>query len=239
MLRVFALLVLAGFAGCETFVAPVGWMWPASAGGGTHWSGDGEQRRLALTFDDGPSGYTDPILDVLEAHGARATFFAMGRQVEAFPETVSRMARAGHQVENHGFALEAVQDWSFFYRLIKPDEIARTQRAIEARTGRAPRYFRPPGGQLGRPLLRLVREGGLETVYGTWPIPNPSADAATQLPAATRAIQPGAIIILHDGDDHVPESDRPRATLELLPALLERIDEQGFEIVTLSELLKG
>ncbi len=239
MLRTLSLALLTGLVGCEVLVAPASWMWPAARGGGAHWSGAGGTSRIALTFDDGPSDYTGPILDVLEAHGAVATFFAMGRQVEAFPATVARMARAGHQIENHGYSLEAVQGWSLFYRAIPHDEIARAQRVIRDATGRLPRYFRPPGGQLGRPLLRLVREQGLETVYGGWPIPNPNDDAATQLPAAIDAIQPGAIIILHDGDDHHPDSDRPRATLELLPALLERIDERGFETVTVSELLEG
>lgn len=239
MLRFVVFAVVAIFVGCEVFVAPVGWMWPTTRGGGAHWAGPEEARRIALTFDDGPSAYTDPILDVLETHGAVATFFTMGRQVEAFPEAVARMARAGHHVENHGFSLEAVQGWSFFYRTIPSDEIARTQGLVAAATGRWPRYFRPPGGQLGRPLLRLVREQELETVYGGLPIPNPNDDAATQLRAAREAVEPGAIIVLHDGDDHHPASDRPRATLELLPDLLEDLAARGFETVTVAELLSG
>jgi len=236
--RILIATVAIALAALEYFVAPFGWAWPAHLGGHTHWSGDTEGRRIALIFDDGPSRYTGEVLDLLASANAKGTFFVMGRQAERFPEFIHRMAAEGHQVENHGYSFNAPRALGkLLYREIPLDQIARNQTLIEGLTGRAPVYFRPPGGQLGRPLLRAVRAHDLNVVYAAFPIPDPHQPAQPQLHAAVESLEPGAIVVLHDGDDHLPDSERPQETVDLLPELLAEIRRQELVPATLSELL--
>ena len=90
---------------------------------------------------------------------------------------------------------------------------------------------------MGRGLWRQVNKHGLRVVTGALPFPDPKADAETQLRTALETVQPGAIIILHDGDDHNPDSDRPRATVEMLPRLIDKLKEEGYKIAPLEGLL--
>ena len=231
------LLGLVGLAVIlEGVSAPIEWLWPYRVGGNTHWHGIIRGNYVSLTFDDGPSQLTERILDVLYENGVLATFFTMGRQVEKFPETVKRMADEGHEVGNHTFSFEARRGLRRLYFPVEDDEVKRTQEIIEAVTGKAPRYFRSPGGQMGRGLWRAVRAHGLEVVYGTLPYPRPEEDAEIQLRTVLDNLKPGAIVILHDGDDLHPDSDRPRATLELLPRLLNELKNRGYRVVSLEEL---
>lgn len=238
MIRIALGALVIAVAALEFFVAPFGWAWPSHLGGRTHWSGETEGRRIALTFDDGPSRYTEEVLDLLAAAEIKGTFFVMGRQAERFPDVIRRMAAEGHQIENHGFSFNAPRAvGALLYRDISPDQISHNQALIEHLTGRAPEYFRPPGGQLGRPLLRAVRAHNLDVVYGAFPIANPNQPAEPQLRAAISSLEAGAILVLHDGDDHAPDSERPQETIDLLPELLNEVRRQGLAPVTLTDLL--
>ena len=72
--------------------------------GPTHWRGRTDTGSVALTFDDGPSQDTHDILDVLGAHGLKATFFMLGREVESFPHIARRVVEEGHDVGNHSYS---------------------------------------------------------------------------------------------------------------------------------------
>lgn len=222
----------------EGVSAPIEWLWPYRFGGNTHWQGTTRDNYVSLTFDDGPSRFTEHILNVLTEHGVSATFFVMGRQVERFSETVKRMASEGHEVGNHTFSFEARRYLHKLYFSGNGDDVSRTQEIIEAVTGKAPRYFRSPGGQMGRGLWRAIREYDLEVVYGTLPFPRPEESAESQLRTVLDNLKPGGIVILHDGDDHHPDSDRPRATVELLPQLLNELNNRGYRVVSLDEIFQ-
>jgi len=192
---------------------------------------------VALTFDDGPSQYTGQVLDILQAHGAPATFFVRGVAAERHPELLARMATEGHGIGNHGYRTRGPRGLARLYAAAEADEVARTQQVVETLTGQRPRFFRAPGGGLGRRLWRLVEAEGLEVVYGALPFPDPEEDAAAQLKTARGNLSPGAILILHDGGDRRPGSTRPQALVEMLPHLLAALEADGFRVADLESLL--
>lgn len=229
------LILLTMVALLEIISAPLEWLWPHRWGGGTFWQGDTGRKAIALTFDDGPSAYTATVLDILKAHNVPATFFVMGRQVERYPDLLRRMSDEGHEIGNHTYTLAARKN--ILFSDIAADEVARTQKIIADISGVTPQYYRSPGGQMGRGLWNMIRAENLTVVYGALPIPHPGKDAQTQLKTIRETISHGAIFILHDGDDGEPDSDRPLATVELLPQLLTEIDSLGYDVVSLSEIL--
>ncbi len=229
------LILLALVALLEIVSAPIEWLWPQRWDGSTFWQGDTNRKVVALTFDDGPSLYTATVLDILKAHNTPVTFFVMGQQVERYPELLRRIAAEGHEIGNHTYSLAARKN--IFFSDIAADEIARTQKIIADISGVTPQYYRSPGGQMGRGLWNMIRAENLTVVYGALPIPHPGKDAQAQLQTIRETISPGAIFILHDGDDGAPDSDRPQATVEMLPELLRELDRLGYEVIGLSEIL--
>lgn len=219
----------------EIVSAPIEWFWPYSWGGRTIWRGKRTAKVVSLTFDDGPSQYTSKVLDILDEHEIPATFFVIGSQVEKFPDVVRRIIATGHAIGNHLFSFEAQRGLYKFFFPVNENEITKTQGIVESLTGRLPQYFRSPGAQMGRNFWYSVRKHNLIVVNGSIPFPNPESDALSQLITIKTTLKPGAIIILHDGNDHDHESDRPRIMLELLPMLINLLEKRGYKIVTLEE----
>jgi peptidoglycan-N-acetylglucosamine deacetylase len=189
-------------------------------------------RRLALTFDDGPSAAnTARILDLLAEHDARATFFAVGSRTEGVEDVVRRAAEAGHELGNHTYShVHTVH----FTRSRLRDDIARASRTIEVAAKRATRVrlVRPPFGKDRRRVVTLGRELGLLTVL--WSVDSGDARGFGReeiVAAVTTGAEPGAIVLMHDGG-----LERP-ATLGALETLLPRLSREGYELVTVSELL--
>lgn len=242
-MKKFTLIAVLIVIGIEIISAPIEWFWPVPFGGTTYWAGVGpwnglkgvEKNQLALTFDDGPSRYTEQVLDILKAYDAKATFFVMGNQVERYPHLVARMTAEGHEIANHTYDFEA-QKFVFFSD-IDVNSIKYSSDLIEKFSGQRPKFYRSPGGQMGRKLWQAVRAENLYVVYGMLPMPDVKANAQQQLASTRQTIKPGAIMVLHDGDDHQPDSDRPKATVEMLPLLLQEMKTQGFQSVTVSSLL--
>lgn len=208
-------------------------LWPTS-----HWLGpnltrlseaaDPASRRVGLTFDDGPDPEVTPrVLDLLDRHGARATFFCIGERVERHPELAAEIARRGHRVENHS------QRHLARFSLLLPGgiarEIDRAQRAIAAATGRAPRLFRPPAGFRSCLLEPALARRGLALVSWT----RRGFDTVRREPARmvrvlTRDLRPGEIVLLHDGRGARTAAGRP-VVLEVLPRLLDHLAHEGLE----------
>jgi peptidoglycan/xylan/chitin deacetylase (PgdA/CDA1 family) len=184
-------------------------------------------RRVAITFDDGPSPTLTPrVLEVLRTHDVHATFFLLGTQVEKFPALAREIADAGHDLANHSLSHRS-------FRSLFPSEITReldrTDAAIAAATGRHPRFVRPPYGRFPESTISLVRDRGGDLVLwsvdaGDWGDATPDRIAAAVVEAAT----PGAIILLHD---------REPATVRALPEILAGLRRRGLEPVSVAELL--
>jgi peptidoglycan/xylan/chitin deacetylase (PgdA/CDA1 family) len=190
------------------------------------------RREIALTFDDGPDPATTPrVLDLLDARGARSTFFCIGRRVETHRDVAAEIARRGHRVENHSH--RHLGAFWFLPPAMLRDEIERAQDAIAAATGRAPRLFRAPAG-IRSPLLEPALAGaGLDLAAWTRRgFDTVSGDAGRVLGRLVRGLAPGDILLLHDGSGARGGSRGP-VLLEVLPRLLDTIEAAGLKPVPL------
>jgi len=190
--------------------------------------------RFALTFDDGPSPVTTPqVLETLERHGARATFFTLAPNARRAPGLLRRMAAEGHEIAAHG-------DGHWPLPLLPPWGIAREVRAsiasIVAATGAPPRFYRPAFGFMMPGQSAFVRRMGVESVLGdVYPEDphRPGVDAIVR--RVTTRLSAGSIVILHDGSP-LGELDRSQ-TVRALDPILEHAARAGLRSVTVSELL--
>ena len=194
--------------------------------------------RVALTFDDGPDPEATPlVLDALAKHDAHATFFAIGRSLEAHPQLARRIVDAGHELGNHSWQHSR---WgSFLTSSQQVREIEHGEAAIATVTRRTTQpLYRPPIGLKSPPLARAAFRKRLTLV--TWSLH--SHDSRTADPArisgrVLQKIRPGDIVVMHDGHD-LPNRHR-LAGAQALPRILEGLREKGLECVTVSELLRG
>ncbi len=191
-------------------------------------------RRVYLTFDDGPNPDATPaILDTLAAKAAPATFFLVGRHVALFPELARRVA-AAHAVGNH------TQSHVKLHRL-GPRRIEREVReaheTIVSVTGATPRMFRAPHGYRNPFVFHAVRPFGYQVMgwtFGVWDTARPGPGEIRRR-MLTR-LRPGAILLLHDGDGYDPRGDRSQ-TAEALPGIIDGVRAAGYELRPLTELL--
>jgi len=183
---------------------------------------------VALTFDDGPNPAMTPrLLDLLERHGARATFFLIGRFVEAEPGLAAEIAARGHLIGNHT-ATHPSLVWRSPGRIA--GELTRCQEAIERATGRRPAWLRPPYGFRGPHLQRIARRAGLGRI-AMWSVtgydwtPQPP----DRLIGRLGRVRGGDIVLLHDGWHGGLGADR-RHTVEALAHWLPRWVDQGLRL---------
>lgn len=189
------------------------------------------ERAIWLTIDDGPDQEVNPqMLDLLARRDAKATFFVIGKKVERDPALCRRIISEGHTVENHTYT-HPVGFWWAMPRPLVRREIQRSCEAIHSATGTAPRFFRSPVGMNNSSVHPVAAEFGLR-VAG-W-----SVDGCDGCPAAPtiivtrimRAIQPGSIVLIHEGGG-------ARHRLLTLTRLLDKLDEAGYRAVIPSEAI--
>lgn len=187
------------------------------------------RRFVALTFDDGPRpGMTERILAVLKAEGVKATFFVIGRHVAAYPALAASLHSAGMELENHSYTHANL---AVIPPAVAETELLRASAAIEAATGRAPRYFRPPGGNTNVNVTRVAQRWGMSAAMWTVNaerLENVGPDALAGY--VIEKTKPGSIILLHNGR---------AGTVEALPAIIRGIRAKGLEFATLEDLLTG
>ena len=197
------------------------------------WRGPRDRAEVALTFDDGPSEGTGEILEILDRHAARATFFQCGMNVLRLPEMARRVAAAGHEIGNHShthplLALRAAAAIEA--------EFAAAQSAILDTTGIRPVWLRAPYGArwfgMRRAQRRLGLTGLMWTVIGyDWSLPSTAIVKRVQARAGN-----GGIVCLHDGRQLRQRPDI-RATAAAVRVLVPWLQEQGYRLVTVSQLL--
>jgi peptidoglycan-N-acetylglucosamine deacetylase len=176
---------------------------------------------VALTFDDGPNEEATPrILDALEARGVRATFFVFGVKARERPELIARMIAAGHEIDPHTWA-----DHRSHLEMSRgelEDDLGRTLETIAALGCPAPRYWRPPFGDVNEPLSHQVAAAhGLRVITWTLDTVDWSLERSAELILAEVGdlIEPDSVILMHD----VPEGPR------LVAGLVDRIEARGYE----------
>jgi peptidoglycan-N-acetylglucosamine deacetylase len=194
--------------------------------------GKNSQCCVALTFDDGPDALSTPqLLDLLKEVKVEAAFFCVGERVTANPELASRIVREDHLLENHSYAHSNLTNFFSVARLRA--ELMRTQAAIQEATGIVPQFFRPPMGLSNPRIFRAVQELGLKVIgWSTRGLDTQISDPQRIVSRISRRLEPGAIILLHDGN--IP-AERLVLTVKLLLATLR---ERGYEVVRLDKMLK-
>jgi len=185
-------------------------------------------RVVALSFDDGPSPYTAPILRTLTEFGAHATFFEIGEQVAAFAPTVRAIVRDGDEIGDHTWTHPDLVDLTD--QMIR-GQIEETNQAIHAVAGVEPTLLRPPYGEVDSRVVDIAASLGMRTVLWSvdprdWALPGTGAIVENVL-TDTR---PGSIILLHDGG-----GDRSE-TVAALPTILRGLRDRGYRVVTVSTL---
>jgi peptidoglycan/xylan/chitin deacetylase (PgdA/CDA1 family) len=189
---------------------------------------------VVLTFDDGPDPVVTPVvLDALDARGAKATFFCIGRHAARHRALTAEIAQRGHRLENHTYTH---RNAFFFHAPATLDrEIGRCQEELERASGRTPSFFRAPAG-IRSPLLEsALARNGLRLASWT----RRGFDTASRDPAAValrlaRNLSAGDVVLLHDGACRA-RSGRPRVVLQALPLLLDAIEGAHLRVMPLMD----
>lgn len=192
--------------------------------------GDGEGRKIALTFDDGPHPSQTPrILSVLSRYGVRATFFMVGSNVGYYPEAAHAVAEAGHEIGNHTFLhrhLAGMNEGQL------SDELRECAEAVERVCGVSPRLFRPPEGAVTPCVRKCASDAGYPVILWSIDTRDWQGRSASEIADCVLSeVRPGSIILMHD---YIGVTGHTAEALErVIPVLLER----GYTFVTVSELL--
>ena len=204
--------------------------------GVVYWHGDINQKKIALTFDDGPNQpYTSQILDILKTYNIKATFFLIGKNVEAYPEVVKRMVKEGHSIGNHTYSHPelVLKLKSQIERQIK-----KAEEIIFKVTGIRPYLFRPPYG-LDNPWV-FVEAEKMGYLIIKWSVSGGNGGKEISydkiLNKVLSKVENGSIILLHDGNRLIKEADRSQL-VRALPLIIEILENKGYQFVTIPELL--
>lgn len=196
----------------------------------------GDDKVIALTFDDGPWPTTPELLDVLKEYDVKATFFTIGNQIADYPDAMEREVKEGHQICTHSWDHAEGSGNGVDMTIMSPEEqveeITKGQEAITKVTGgEAPKVFRSPGGNFHDEIIWNVApyvsyEIGWNVDTEDWRTPGADTIAERILSAKS-----GDIVLMHDGGG--PRSQ----TIEALKIALPQLKEKGYKFVTLDELL--
>ncbi len=177
-----------------------------------------------LTIDDGPSDDTTAILDLLDAHGAKATFFLVGDRAAARPGLAREIARRGHGIGNHSASHPQAWFWALGPRRMR-HEIADAQRQLTAATGVAPRWFRAVVGHANPFVHAPLRDLGLARVaWSARGFDAVKSDVERVVAGIGSGLAPGAIVLLHEGARH-------GRSVEMIAGVLRKLDALGLKAV--------
>lgn len=188
-----------------------------------------ERKVVALTFDHSwGNKFTPSILDTLKANNTKVTFFIMGPWAQKYQDVAKHMVADGHEIASHGYRHQNYGDMT---REWVKEDIEKSHALIKEITGVDAKLIRPPNGHYNQQSLKVTEELGYKTII--WNIDsldwkNPGRDVIIE--RVMKRLKPGGIILMH-------ASDTPVQTAEALPILLEKIKAEGYEIVTVGQLL--
>lgn len=192
---------------------------------------DTAQKVIALTYDDGPNPpYTNQLLDLLQRHQIKATFFVVGKAIEKHPETVRLLLSNGHEIGNHSYSHKPLifEKPGFIW-----SEIEKTDQILRQLGVKQEIHFRAP---YGRKLIALPYFlAKLRKKNILWDIDSKDYEASNPEDIETYVldqVHPGSIILMHDGG-----GDRWR-TVVATEKLIEKLKEKGYTFKTVSELMR-
>lgn len=189
-----------------------------------------EKKVIALTFDDGPwPKSTAQVLDILKKNDIKGTFFVVGQNVKNYPDLTRQIVAEGHSIANH--------TWHHWYHHMNAQtaayEVANTSDIIFKTTGVKTGLFRPPGGIMTNGVVNYARNNKYAVIMWSSDSVDYSRPGVPKLiNNIFRSAKPGGIVLMHDGG-----GDRTR-TVQALPEIISKFRKQGYEFVTIPELLE-
>ncbi len=189
-----------------------------------------QEKKIALTFDDGPDETITPIiLETLGKLNVTASFFCVGSKISANPKILKEIFDQGHLVGNHSYSHSYYFDFYSTKRMTK--ELKDTEKLIEQIINRKVRLFRPPYGVTNPALAKAVKKCNYTVVgWNIRSLDTPKRKRTNRIISRViRKIKPGSIILLHDKHPNIGT---------ILEKLVEHATNAGYEIVRLDELIK-
>ena len=183
---------------------------------------DPNQKVVALTFDDGPSKYTEKIIEYLNKEGANATFFILGNKVEIYQDVLKKSISYGNELGNHSYNhkwLTKLETEEFLL------QISKTQSIISEKLNYKPTIFRPTYGSINNKIRDNIDLEIILWNVDTMDWKYKSVDKIVS--RATKNIKDGDIILMHDTYER---------TYKALKKIIPILKEQGYQFVTISEL---
>ncbi|MDO5345024.1 MAG: polysaccharide deacetylase family protein [Lachnospiraceae bacterium] len=188
-----------------------------------------EKPQVALSFDAAWGNEdTQNILNILAAHNVKATFFMTGGWVDSYPEDVKRIAAAGHDLGNHS---QNHKNMSQLSATQQKEEIMQVHERVKALTGIDMELFRPPYGDYDNSVIRTAKACGYLPIQ--WDVDSLDwkdygADSIVRTVTENRHLGNGSIILMHNGAKY---------TAQALDSVITKLQEQGFELVPISQLV--
>ena len=185
------------------------------------------EKLVALTFDDGPSGkYTRRLLDGLSERGAKATFFLCGYRIEQYPALTERIVKEGHEIGLHGYSHRTMENMNNT-EILQEFEDTRALLPEECQIT----FVRSPGGLCGKCVQSVAEKLGLCVLH--WSIDPKDwqmQDTKQIQKAILSTVRDGDVILLHDMSD---------SSVDAALAIIDKLQKEGFRFVTASELAKA
>ncbi len=200
---------------------------------GTFYRGAKTERKVALTFDDGPDPAKTPqVLEILKAAQVKATFFLVGSKAVAHPALVRQMVEDGHQVASHSY----LHRHAWLRGPIQTfRDIALAKEELERLSGLSVSYYRPPWGAFNWVVRAASSHLGLTPVL--WSVRAMDWLAKTTpkeiVENIATAAEPGSVILCHDAGG---EPGAPANTIEALPEVIAELKALGFSFASIHEL---
>jgi len=189
-----------------------------------------EKKVVALTFDISWGNNTPiPVIDILKSNGVKSTFFLSGPWVKQYPDVPKRIKEDGHEIGSHGYRHINLSNLS---KAEIKDELMKAHNNIKEVTGVDANLIRTPNGDFNDQVIEAIHESKYEAIQWStdsldWM--NPGVNSI--IDRVSKRVHPGDIILMH-------ASDTCKQTTEALPVIIKNLKAQGYEFVTVSELLK-
>ncbi|WP_245157236.1 polysaccharide deacetylase family protein [Anaerovorax sp. IOR16] len=185
------------------------------------------EKKVAISFDASwGNEHTKPILDILNEHQVKTTFFLVSLWIDKYPEDVLEISKNGHEIGNHSSTHPDMAKLS--EEQIK-QELSSMADKVEKITGKRPVLFRPPFGSYNNKVIEICEDEGYCVIQ--WDVDsldwkNISTNQIVE--RVTRNVKPGSIVLFHNNAEHVEE---------YLPIILDKLQEDGYKIVPVGEII--
>ncbi len=190
-----------------------------------------DQKVVALTFDDAPAVNTEEVLKILAEKNIKATFYAIGRNIEKYPDQIKEIVKQGHELGNHSYSHERflLKSQSFIQ-----SEVEKTNQLIYNAGYAGEITFRPPNGKKFLGLPWYLSKNNIKTImWDVEPDTYYAGDAENIAKYTLENVKPGSIILLHPFCSDACTADR-----EALPDIIDGLKKEGYNFITISQLLE-